>query len=66
MREQVSAPFTGPWYALLLPALTLLLGYLITALAIMLGAPFWFDMLNKIMMIRSSLKPEEKPKTGGK
>ncbi|MFY0604307.1 MAG: hypothetical protein JXQ93_10175 [Flavobacteriaceae bacterium] len=31
-------------------------GYLITALAISLGAPFWFDLLNKLARIRSSIK----------
>lgn len=35
-------------------------GWLITALAISLGAPFWFDTLNKIMVIRSTVKPHEK------
>jgi hypothetical protein len=40
-----------------------LLGWLVTAAAISLGAPFWFDMLNKVINIRSSGKsPEEKPK----
>ncbi|MGB8190819.1 MAG: hypothetical protein WCF67_02815, partial [Chitinophagaceae bacterium] len=29
-----------------------LLGWIITALAISLGAPFWFDMLNKVMRLR--------------
>ena len=38
----------------------MLLGWLITALAIMLGAPFWFDILNKVMVIRSTVKPREK------
>ena len=38
-------------------------GWLLTALAASLGAPFWFDMLNKVMSIRSAGKaPEEKPK----
>ena len=36
------------------------IGWLITALAIMLGAPFWFDVLNRIMIIRSTVKPHEK------
>lgn len=36
------------------------LGWLLTALAISLGAPFWFDVLNKIMVIRSTVKPREK------
>ena len=31
-----------------------ILGYLVTALAISLGAPFWFDLLRKIVNIRSS------------
>jgi hypothetical protein len=39
------------------------LGLLLTAGAASLGAPFWFDMLNKIMSIRSAGKaPEETPK----
>ena len=38
----------------------ILLGWLILALAVMLGAPFWFDVLNKIMVIRSTVKPTEK------
>lgn len=35
-------------------------GWLVTALAVMLGAPFWFDILNKFMVIRSTVKPREK------
>jgi hypothetical protein len=35
-------------------------GWLSTALAVMLGAPFWFDVLNKFMVIRSTVKPYEK------
>ena len=31
-----------------------ILGYIVTALAISLGAPFWFDLLRKIVNIRSS------------
>lgn len=40
--------------------ITALLGWLITALAVSLGAPFWFDLLNKVMVIRSTVKPHEK------
>jgi hypothetical protein len=36
------------------------LGWLVTALAVSLGAPFWFDLLNKFMVIRSTVKPHEK------
>ncbi len=37
-----------------------LLGWLITALAATMGAPFWFDVLNKVMVIRATVKPHEK------
>jgi hypothetical protein len=37
-----------------------ILGWLVTAFAATLGAPFWFDLLNKIMVIRSTVKPHEK------
>ena len=37
-----------------------LVGWLITAIAVSLGAPFWFDILNRIMVIRSTVKPNEK------
>ncbi len=36
------------------------IGWLFTAIAVSLGAPFWFDMLNKIMIVRSTVKPGEK------
>lgn len=38
----------------------MLLGWLITALAATLGAPYWFDILNKVMVIRATVKPHEK------
>jgi hypothetical protein len=41
-------------------AIVTLAGWLITAGALSLGASFWFDMLNKIMVVRSTVKPEEK------
>ncbi|MBW8333430.1 MAG: hypothetical protein K0M40_15495 [Prolixibacteraceae bacterium] len=31
-------------------------GFFITAIAVSLGAPFWFDLLNKIMKLRTSKK----------
>ena len=43
-------------------AVTLLAGWLMTALAISLGAPFWFDTLNRFMVVRSTVKPQEKSK----
>jgi hypothetical protein len=44
--------------------LTMALGWLITAFAVSLGAPFWFDLLNKFVNVRASGKaPEEEPKS---
>ncbi len=42
-----------------------LVGWLITAGALSLGASFWFDMLNKIMVVRNTVKPQEKSQTEG-
>ena len=40
-----------------------ILGWLITALAASLGAPFWFDLLNRFVNVRASGKaPEEEQK----
>jgi hypothetical protein len=55
-------PDTSPrdvsWYLLKV------MGLLLTAGAASLGAPFWFDMLNKIISIRAAGKaPEETPKS---
>jgi hypothetical protein len=46
----------------LFSALTLAAGWLMTALAISFGAPFWFDTLNRFMVVRSTVKPQEKSK----
>jgi hypothetical protein len=50
---------------LVLGYLSLLRGWLLTAIAVSLGAPFWFDMLNKIMVVRSTVKPGEKSQEQG-
>jgi hypothetical protein len=52
-------PPTGPsWFLLKV------MGLLLTAGAASLGAPFWFDVLNKFMTIRSAGRaPEEYPKS---
>jgi hypothetical protein len=43
---------------------TVVVGWLITAFAVSLGAPFWFDLLNKFVNVRASGKaPEEEPKS---
>jgi hypothetical protein len=35
-------------------------GWFLTAMAMTLGAPFWFDLLNQFMVVRSTIKPQEK------
>lgn len=37
-----------------------LAGILASALAAALGAPFWFDILNRFVVVRSTIKPREK------
>ena len=37
-----------------------LCGWIITAGALSLGASFWFDTLNKFMVVRNTIKPQEK------
>ncbi len=49
--DKLAYLFKLPWYHFF--------GFLITAIAISLGAPFWFDLLNKFMKLRTSAK--EKP-----
>jgi len=50
-------PRTVPREADILAWATKILGWVLTAVAISLGAPFWFDLLNKIVSARSSVKP---------
>lgn len=38
-------------------------GYILTALAISLGSPFWFDLLNKLIKLRSSVTQSESKKS---
>lgn len=51
--------FTRQW-------LFVIVGWLLTALAGSLGAPFWFDTLNRIMNIRGSGKVPDQPQGDGK
>jgi hypothetical protein len=55
----------GGWAANLVALVELLLGYAVVAFAATLGAPFWFDVLNKFMVIRSTVKPREKSREEG-
>ena len=61
-----SVPLKGIWPSwdefkqILLHSRNALFGWIITALAISLGAPFWFDTLNKFMIVRATVKPPQK------
>ncbi|GAA0326159.1 hypothetical protein GCM10009087_40590 [Sphingomonas oligophenolica] len=35
-------------------------GWLITAIGVTFGSSFWFDVLNRFMVVRSTIKPDEK------
>ena len=39
-------------------------GFLVTAIAISLGAPFWFDLLNKMMKLRTSARQDNETPGG--
>ncbi|MCV9385854.1 hypothetical protein [Reichenbachiella ulvae] len=58
--EQEEGHVTVEWIDKLHYMLWLLLshpgGYLITALAVSLGAPFWFDLLSKLMKLRGTMQ----------
>jgi hypothetical protein len=42
--------------------ITAILGWLITGLAVSLGAPFWFDMLKRFVNVRGAgANPKEQP-----
>ena len=55
-RRGVEPGAYGVWNDVVAP----ILGWLLTALAATMGAPFWFDVLNKVIVIRSTVKPKEK------
>lgn len=38
------------------------LGFVISAFAARQGAPFWFDILKKLLTVRNEIKPKEEPK----
>jgi len=67
-RAHEAAPLMPPnWWPLVLnwawplaTGLSWLVGYLATAAAVSFGAPFWFDLLNRFVSMRSSFKPDMK------
>ena len=40
---------------------TAVFGWLISAIAISMGAPFWFDLLSKVINVRNTVKPVVQP-----
>lgn len=47
-------PWSGRWRE---QVAAHLLGWLLTGLALSLGAPFWFDLLSRFMVVRTSIRP---------
>jgi hypothetical protein len=47
------------WSALILPYLIKLIGWIITTGAVYMGAPFWFDLLSKLVNLRGTGKKPE-------
>ena len=39
---------------------TKIVGLVLTVVAVSFGAPFWFDVLNKFIVVRATFKPDEK------
>ncbi|HYP39118.1 MAG TPA: hypothetical protein VEX13_02060 [Chloroflexia bacterium] len=56
-RQWASEGNEGSRFSLLLWKI---IGLLVTAFALSFGAPFWFDLLNKVANLRSGVKPDEK------
>jgi hypothetical protein len=52
--KEVREPF---WWDGFRDILSKLIGLLLTVLAVSLGAPFWFDLLNKFVNIRGTGTP---------
>jgi hypothetical protein len=44
-------------------AVTHLPGWIVTILAIGLGAPFWFDLLNRFMNLRNAGRASDEPRS---
>lgn len=57
LRQQV-AGLRHPHKSSVFTVLFVIVGWLATAIAMTLGAPFWFDTLNQFMVIRSTIKPK--------
>ncbi len=51
---------TGDWFVFIL--FTRVPGWLVTIFALSLGAPFWFDMLNRFMNIRNAGRAPDEPR----
>lgn len=57
---QYWSTLSHPSWDLLRSLLQALVGWIITAAALSFGAPFWFDTLNRFMIVRGTVKPREK------
>ena len=60
--DELSLPIGGSerWQDTKTKTFPTLGGWLLTGIAASFGAPFWFDLLNKFMVVRSTVKPHQK------
>jgi len=58
--------WTFEWLVVIFKWIVTFIGWLITALALSLGAPFWFDLLNKLMKLRSAMSISTSAQSKGK
>jgi hypothetical protein len=56
--DKVDDPYAAFWRAVGAWLLKLL-GWALTAIAVSMGAPFWFDLLNRMVAVRSTMKPKD-------
>jgi hypothetical protein len=52
--REAGANYSPTWWRFVVLKL---FGWILTAAAVSLGAPFWFDLLQKIVQVRSSIRP---------
>ncbi|HYL74838.1 MAG TPA: hypothetical protein VEU96_11575 [Bryobacteraceae bacterium] len=61
--EKLQGQAGGAWWSALWGIVcTHLLGWILTMIAVSLGAPFWFDTLNRFMNIRNSGRAPDEPR----
>ena len=61
-----SLPDHSGWWPWFVDWSTRVLGWLVTAVAISLGAPFWFDLLKRVINLKNEMARRPRKETSGK